>query len=206
MPESSSQDHKHAKIVAPLNFSGPKIAIIMRSKNSDWVIANTLAALHSQDFQDYDLILVDSGSTDTTLEIASFYDCRLIHIEPGDYYPGKVLNQAIEHCQADIVVFLNSDAVLLRDDSLSNLLDAFNDPGTVAAFGRQLPRPEAHQWVKRDYATAFRQQALPQAGSPCHYPLPPFADNIGYNILSMRMPGHLKIQSGGIGLKLADTN
>ena len=161
MPESSSQDHKKATIVAPLNLSSHKVAIIMRSKNSDWVIANTLAALHSQDFQDYDLILVDSGSTDTTLEIASFYDCQLIHIEPGDYYPGKVLNQAIEQCQADIVIFLNSDAVLLRDDSLSNLLDAFNDPDTVAAFGRQLPRPEAHQWVKRDYATSF-----PATGTP----------------------------------------
>ncbi|NRB22159.1 glycosyltransferase [Shewanella sp.] len=161
MPESASQEHKKATIAAPLNLSSHRLAIIMRSKNSAWVIANTLAALHSQDFQDYDLILVDSGSTDTTLDIARFYDCQLIHIEPGDYYPGKVLNQAIEQCQADILVFLNSDAVLLRDDSLSHLLDAFNAPDTVAAFGRQIPRPEAHQWVKRDYATSF-----PATGTP----------------------------------------
>ncbi|NRB41400.1 MAG: glycosyltransferase, partial [Pseudomonadales bacterium] len=41
-----------------------KISIIMRSKNSDWVIASALAALFSQDFQDFELVVVDSGSTD----------------------------------------------------------------------------------------------------------------------------------------------
>ncbi|BAJ01535.1 glycosyltransferase family 2 protein [Shewanella violacea] len=149
-----AQDKAKLTLQTP-DFNKAKVAIIMRSKNSAWVIANTLAALASQEHQHYDLILVDSGSTDGTLEIASFYDCQLIQIEPEDYYPGKVLNQAIEQTQADIVVFLNSDAVLLRDDSLSNLLDAFDDPDTVAAFGRQIPRPEAHLWVRRDYATSF---------------------------------------------------
>ncbi|AQS38745.1 Glycosyl transferase family 2 [Shewanella psychrophila] len=166
LAESSSQEHIEESSLPEAasqsqDKATKKIAIIMRSKNSAWVIANTLAALNSQDFQDYELILVDSGSTDATLEIASFYDCRLIEIEPGDYYPGKVLNQAIEQCQAEVVVFLNSDAVLLRDDSLTNLLDAFNDPDIVAAFGRQIPRPEAHLWVKRDYATSF-----PATGNP----------------------------------------
>ncbi len=139
----------------------PKVVIIMRSKNSAWVIASTLAALQSQDYRDYDLIVVDSGSTDATLEIVSFYDCQLIQIAADDYYPGKVLNQAIEQSQAELVVFVNSDAVLLRDDSLSNLLAAFNDPDVVAAFGRQVPRPEAKQWVKRDYAASF-----PAVGPP----------------------------------------
>jgi rhamnosyltransferase len=136
-------------------MSKQRVSIIMRSKNSDWVIGEALAALFSQTFQNFELIVVDSGSTDKTLEIVSNYPCRLIQIEPGDYYPGKVLNDAIKECSSELIVFLNSDSVMLSPNSLDKLLSKFCDEDTVAAFGRQLPRPEAHTWVLRDYALSF---------------------------------------------------
>lgn len=135
-----------------------RISIIMRSKNSDWVIAEALSALFSQSFKDFELVVVDSGSTDRTLDYVSHYPCRLIEIEPGDYYPGKVLNDAIATCDSEIIVFLNSDSVMLSPDSLKHLLKAFDDPAVCAAFGRQLPRPEADSWVRRDYAASFPEQ------------------------------------------------
>ena len=46
-----------------------QISIIMRTKNSDWVVGQTLKSLYSQTFQDFELIIVDSGSTDNTLNI-----------------------------------------------------------------------------------------------------------------------------------------
>lgn len=137
------------------------VSVIMRSKNSDWVIASTLAALNSQRFKDYELIIVDSGSTDNTLKIVSHYPCHLIRIEAADYYPGKVLNDAIEKASGDIIVFVNSDAVLLHERSLEYLLKAFDDPEVAAAFGRQLPRPEAETWVQRDYASSFPDTQTP---------------------------------------------
>ena len=135
-----------------------KISIIMRSKNSDWVIASALAALFSQDFQDFELVVVDSGSTDKTLEIVRQYPCRLIQIEAGDYYPGKVLNDAIAATEDEIIVFINSDSVLLCPDSMSQLLKHFDEPENAAVFGRQAPRPEADTWVQRDYALSFPEQ------------------------------------------------
>ncbi|MDP8210917.1 MAG: glycosyltransferase family A protein, partial [Candidatus Stygibacter australis] len=86
----------------------PQVTVIMRSKNSDWVIAQALAALYSQTFQDFELLVVDSGSTDRTLEIVNQFPCRLIQIESKAYYPGSVLNMAIEQAKADIIVFQNS--------------------------------------------------------------------------------------------------
>ena len=133
----------------------PKVSIVMRCKNSDWVIGSALASLFSQDFKDFELVVVDSGSTDTTLDIVRSYPCHLIQIEPGDYYPGKVLNDAIAQCKADIIVFINSDSVMLSQKSLGNLVSAFDKQDIAGAFGRQLPRPEAHNWVRRDYALSF---------------------------------------------------
>jgi rhamnosyltransferase len=41
-----------------------KVSIIMRSKNSDWVIDQALAGLFAQSYKDFELWVVDSGSTD----------------------------------------------------------------------------------------------------------------------------------------------
>jgi len=133
----------------------PRASVIMRSKNAEGVIAQALAALFSQDFTDFELLVVDSGSTDGTLDIVRQYPCRLLQIEPLAYYPGAVLNNAIEQTRAELVVFQNSDAVPLIPQALGRLLAAFDDLQVDAAFARQLPRPGADPWVQRDYAASF---------------------------------------------------
>jgi glycosyltransferase involved in cell wall biosynthesis len=135
------------------------VSVIMRSKNSDWVIDRALAALFSQTFTDFELTVVDSGSTDRTLEIVRKYPCRLIQIEAKSYFPGAVLNSAIENTSGELIVFQNSDAVPLCQDSLAQLVAAFDEEKVQAAFGRQVPRPEALPWVRRDYAASFPDHA-----------------------------------------------
>ena len=95
----------------------------MRSKNSAWVIGQALAGLFSQTRRDFELVVVDSGSTDETLDIVRQHPCRLVQIPAQNYYPGAVLNNAIrEHCRGDIIVFQNSDVVPLGPDTLDRLL------------------------------------------------------------------------------------
>ncbi|MCB9799314.1 MAG: glycosyltransferase [Candidatus Omnitrophica bacterium] len=137
----------------------PRATIIMRSKNSDWVIDQALAALYSQDYKDFKLLVVDSGSTDRTLEIVKKYPHELIEIEAKAYYPGLVLNMAIERCDTELIIFQNSDSVPLTPDCLGNLVAAFDHSEVQAAFGRQLPRPDADAWVVRDYAMSFPDAA-----------------------------------------------
>ena len=127
----------------------------MRTKDCDWVVRDALEALFSQNFQDFELLVVDSGSTDETLSIVSDYPCRLIEIQASDYFPGKVLNQAIATISSPIVVFQNSDTIPQHPEALGNLVGPFENPEVMGAFGRQIPRPEAWTWVRRDYAQAF---------------------------------------------------
>jgi rhamnosyltransferase len=147
------------------------MTIIMRSKDSDWVIAKALGALFSQTFRDFELLIVDSGSTDRTLEIAQRYPCRLLQIPAMDYLPGSVLNQAIASSSGDLLVFQNSDVVPLSPHTLARLIAAFDDPEVDAAFGRQIPRPEACGWVRRDYAASFPADGPAPAWMPYALPL-----------------------------------
>ena len=135
--------------------STPRVSIVMRTKNADWVVGQALAALYSQAFTDFELIVVDSGSTDGTLDIVRRYPCDLVEIAADSYIPGPVLNDAIERASGEIIVFQNSDVVPLDDGCLGRLVAAFDDAEVQAAFARQVPRPEAHAWVRRDYAQSF---------------------------------------------------
>lgn len=135
--------------------SGPRVSVIMRTKNSDWVIAQALAGLFSQTHTNFELIVVDCQSTDRTLEIVRQYPHRLITIDPSSYFPGPVLNRAIEAAETDIVVFQNSDVVPLTRFALERLVAAFAEPQVAAAYARQVPRPEADAWVRRDYDASF---------------------------------------------------
>lgn len=148
----------------------PRVSVIMRSKNSDWVIEDALTALFDQDFKDFELIVVDSGSTDRTCEIIRKFPSRLIEIEAQNYYPGAVLNSAIEQTRCELIVFQNSDSIPQSPDTLGNLIKAFDAPAVQAAFARQVPRPEAKTWVRREYAVSFPESG--PAPSWIHMSLP----------------------------------
>ncbi|PIQ24153.1 glycosyltransferase [bacterium (Candidatus Blackallbacteria) CG17_big_fil_post_rev_8_21_14_2_50_48_46] len=138
--------------------SHPRLSIIIRSKNSAETLAEVLKALAAQTVQDFELIVADSGSQDQTLEWLAAYPHQLLKIQAQDYFPGKVLNQAASMARGEILVFLNSDVVMLDQDTLAELLAPFANPEVKASFARQVARPEADAWVRRDYLKAFPSQ------------------------------------------------
>ena len=137
-----------------------KTSVFIRTKNNDWVISQTLNALFSQTLKSDELVVVDSGSTDKTLDILKDFNISPTQISPDSYIPGKVINETLEKVSSDIVIMLNSDSVLLSRDTLSNLIKPFKDPNVVATVGRQIPRHDAEDWVRRDYDVAFPGKGL----------------------------------------------
>lgn len=133
----------------------PTVSIVMRSKNDIDTIGGTLEGLAAQRYRDFELINIDSGSTDGTLGLIQRYTDRLEQIAPEDYNPGRVLNRGAELAQGEIVVFLNSDCTPVDEHWLERLIEPLDDPGVGAVYGRQLARPDAYPWFERDYLQAF---------------------------------------------------
>jgi rhamnosyltransferase len=147
-----------------------KVTVIVRTFNVEWVIDQALAALMSQKDVEINLMIVDSGSTDATLDMVAPYPHTLLHIELGTYFPGKVLNRSVKASKTEVVVFINSDVVLLDQYAIVKLINPLEDSMTVASFGRQVVRPEADLWVKHDYERAF--PANNNQPNWMHYSLP----------------------------------
>lgn len=160
--------HFSSDIAIPLSavldvdkYKAPSFSLVIRSKNDADVVYQTLKGVQSQTIQPTECIIADCQSTDGTRDIIAESGYPVLNIPPEDYFPGKVLNQAIEKLSSDIVIFLNSDAVPLNPYLFEKLLAPFNDPDVYGAYGRQLPRPDACSWVIRDYLVAFPPDQAP---------------------------------------------
>ena len=135
----------------------PMVSIVMRSINDLSFIEKTLQAVFNQKFKDFELINIDSGSTDGTYEIIKRYNPdKSYQIKREDYVPGRVLNDAVKLCSGEIIVFNNSDCIPMDSDWLGNLIKPLlENPEVVAVFGNQIPRPDATPLVVKDYRRAF---------------------------------------------------
>ena len=66
----------------------PKTSIILRTKNEEKWVGECLKRLSEQTYRDFEIIAVDSGSTDRTLEIVKNFDVKLFQIRPEEFsYP-----------------------------------------------------------------------------------------------------------------------
>ncbi len=135
----------------------PKVSIIMRSMNDIGFIEQTLKMVFSQEFTDFELLNVDSGSTDGTYDIVKKYNPgNSYQIPPGSYVPGKVLNEAIAKTKGEIIVFNNSDCIPQDNQWLGNLVKPLlEESEVIATYGNQLPRPDANPLIVKDNVRAF---------------------------------------------------
>ena len=127
------------------------IEVVVRCKNEMPHVDRTLTALVASGAR---VLVVDSGSTDGSLECATRHGVEVVQITPESYVPGRVLNDAMRRTRGEIVAFVNADAVPLDVDAVGKLV-ARCQSGAAAAFGRQVPRASARPLTKADYARAF---------------------------------------------------
>ncbi len=117
-------------------------SISILTKNEGRNIGSCLEAIFAQKgVGEFEVILVDSGSTDATLEIARGYPIRIEQIPAHEFHHARTRNWAASLGKGPIVVNLSGDAIPASDTWLHTLLDNFSDPGVGAAYGRQLPKP-----------------------------------------------------------------
>ncbi|MFZ3070111.1 MAG: glycosyltransferase, partial [Anaerolineaceae bacterium] len=86
----------------------PVCSIIIRSYNEEKHIGRLLEGITHQSIQEVEVILVDSGSTDATIAIASSYPVSLMNISPQDFTFGRSINLGVQHAHADLVVFASA--------------------------------------------------------------------------------------------------
>jgi glycosyltransferase involved in cell wall biosynthesis len=112
------------------------VSIIVTVKNEEDKISETLAALKEIDYPSYEIILVDGGSTDQTLDIAQKFAINIV--KTSDSYPGQARNVGIAHAQGNIIAFTDGDC-LPNKDWLTNAVGLLKTNKADGVGGPLLP-------------------------------------------------------------------
>jgi len=117
-------------------------SILIPTKNGGAEFDSCLRAVFGQrDVGPLEVIVVDSGSTDETLEIAQRYPVRVQQISPEAFHHARTRNYAAGLSRGEFLVFLSQDAIPVSDTWLSAMISNFEDRSVGAAYGRHLPKP-----------------------------------------------------------------
>lgn len=137
-------------------MSDPLVSIIMRSFNEAWALRATLPALQAQEYRNWELIVIDSGSGDGSQElIRAAQPAHFVQITPAEYNTSRVMNQGMRLARSEFGIFLNADATPQGTGWLRPLVTALQNPRTAACFGRQIARPECQAVFACDYERCF---------------------------------------------------
>lgn len=119
-------------------------SIVIRAKNEARFIGETLETLFNQEgCGELEVIVVDSGSTDETVDIVRRFPVNLIEIPAESFTYGRSLNIGIAASRGEITVSVSAHSLPIGSSWLASLLRPFSDPNVCGVYGRQLPRANA---------------------------------------------------------------
>lgn len=145
----------------------PAVSVIVVTYNSAATVGETLDSLAAQTYPDYELIVVDGGSTDDTAAVVAEYDAAWIEA-PGATI-GACRNRGVDAADGEYVAFTDSDCAVPADwlESHVDRLRTYADDESVVGVGgpnRAFPGdpPFAHL-VGSIQGTAFGSGGSPQS-------------------------------------------
>ena len=146
-------------------------SIVIRAYNEEKHIGRLLEGIQHQTIKDVEVILVDSGSTDSTVSIAESFGARIVRIPSAEFTFGRSLNYGIKAAKREFVVIASAHVYPVYPDWLETLLCPFQDESVALTYGKQRGPDFAkfseqqifHQWYpdlsKPKQETAFCNNA-----------------------------------------------
>lgn len=113
-----------------------------------------------------EIIVVDSGSTDATLSIASRYPVRILSIKPEEFSFGRSLNLGCQAAEGEFIVIASAHVYPVYKDWLERLLAPFDDPKVALTYGKQRGGEATKYSEYRVFARWFPDEANPHQDHP----------------------------------------
>jgi glycosyltransferase involved in cell wall biosynthesis len=129
-------------------------SIVIRAYNEEKHISRLLEGIKQQTLRDVEIILVDSGSTDSTVPIAESFGARIVRIAAEAFTFGRSLNFGVREAAREFIVIASAHVYPVYPDWLESLLRSFEDERVALTYGKQRGPDTAkyseqqifHQW------------------------------------------------------------
>jgi glycosyltransferase involved in cell wall biosynthesis len=123
---------------------GKDVSIIIPVYNGGETFSRCLAGIKDQDFPGkIDLVIVDSGSTDGSVEVSKRAGAKVSCIENKDFHHSRTRNSALQLTEFEKIVYLVQDAIPVSTKWLSQLCAALDQEDVASVSVRQIPHVDA---------------------------------------------------------------
>ena len=116
------------------HLANPRLSVIVPVRNGSKHLPRCLEGLSRSEYSQFEVIVVDDCSTDTTPQIAERYGARSIRT-PRTLGPGGARNLGAQHAGGDVLVFVDADVVVPPEGLRLVAEDFRGDPELAAVFG-----------------------------------------------------------------------
>ncbi|MGB7964193.1 MAG: glycosyltransferase family 2 protein [Propionicimonas sp.] len=147
-------------------MADPTVGVVIRCLNEEEHIGRLLTGLERQTRRPDQVVVVDSGSTDATVDIASRYTADVLDIEPADFSFGRALNIGCAHADTDILVLVSAHVYPLYDTWLAQLVAPFADRKVALSYGRQVGDQRTKYSESRVLLKWFPASSIPRQTYP----------------------------------------
>ena len=141
-------------------------SVVIRAYNEAAHIGRLLEGLSRQTIRDVEIILVDSGSTDATSELALAAGAKIIHIAPVEFTFERSLNLGLAAATCDLAVIASAHVFPVYPDWLEGLLRPFSDPQVVLTYGKQRGPASACFSEQQIYRRWYAEQTVLHQSHP----------------------------------------
>lgn len=126
-------------------YSERKVSVVIRTYNEAQYIGRLIETLRSQTEygERLEIIVIDSGSTDTTVDIVRKCDVNVISISRHEFNYSKALNLGTEHTKGELIIVISAHSIPLGKGWLLKMVKHFKDENVAGVYCRQVPWPEA---------------------------------------------------------------
>lgn len=144
----------------------PQISVVIRAFNEGKYIGRLLTGIKQQNIDDAEVIVVDSGSTDETVQVATSHNVKIVYIQPEEFTFGRSLNRGVAAASGEIIVNISAHCFPVYPDWLEQLIQPFGDPQVAISYGKQ--RGGETNWYSehRFFRKYFPDISQPRQGHP----------------------------------------
>jgi rhamnosyltransferase len=157
----------------------PEVSVIVLTKNAGERFEDVLAGVERQSTDlDVEHVVVDSGSTDATVERAREFGWSVHHIDPEEFHHGRTRNLGAEQSSGDVLVYLTHDAVPRSASWLDRLVSPVRSGEAAAAYGRQIAHHDARPMDEFFYSYFYPDRRRVLTAADARDPRQFYLDNV----------------------------
>jgi len=146
-------------------------SVVIRTLNEEKYLTELLISIRKQkcELVELEIVIIDSGSTDKTLDIANSFDARITYIKKEEFTFGRSLNMGCQFSKGDFLIFVSGHCIPASESWLDELCKPLIEEKAQYTYGRQIGRDTTKFSEQCHFNKWFPEYSkIPQEGYFCN--------------------------------------